>query len=201
MDILEKGYLISHVSHFSRAKAQRADALCEGFVRSIPRTRAALDTFHLVSSRARRIWSLSADSLASRSCSRAAPKPWPDESRPESNHRQDVAPRQDSHSLDGIAQFTNVPRPGVVFERLEHFLLKLFRFELLRAQNFGQKVFRQRADILAALPERRNTHRHHAQAIIQVLANFCCATISVRSRLVAETTRTETRIDCSPPTR
>ena len=48
----------------------------------------------------------------------------------------------------------------------------MLRLEIVPCAELGQEIFGQGADILAPLPQGRNTNRHYAQAIVEIFAEL-----------------------------
>ena len=89
-----------------------------------------------------------------------------------------------------VAQLADVARPGV-----ESIFNRGGGVGGARASGRRRTVDEvgEQRDVAATLAERRQRHRHHREAVVEVLAELP-ADLVARSRFVAATTRTSTRI-------
>ena len=115
-------------------------------------------------------------------CARSA-SASPDASRPRHFSRshnqlvrrsttQDGSGRHDDAALDDILQLPDISRPVVLFQREHQFLRDLIDCFALLFGKPTDEMFRQQPDISSPFAERRNRDRKHAQAVIEVGAEF-----------------------------
>ena len=140
-------------------------------VRSMPSSRAALDTFQSVWSSAWRMRSRSAESRVScRPDGRGAGGMRISSGTASVSMR--IARAQDRHALDGVAQLADVARPVVALEQRQHVLVDGLGAEVVAGAELAEEVGRQVADVLRPLAQRRHADRHHAEPVEQVLAEL-----------------------------
>src|SRR3989441_6659643 len=82
---------------------------------------------------------------------------------------------EDDRALDGIAQFADVPRPGIGEKCPFRLRRELLRRAARRAGEEAEKAPRQREDLLAPLAQRRDGDLDDVEAEEKVLAEVACA--------------------------
>src|ERR1700733_4271906 len=81
-----------------------------------------------------------------------------------------VTRRQQQHSLDYVAQFSNIAGPRILYEFRNRFGRKRLRFPAVLLGNLPREMRSQPRDILFALAQRRQHQRKNIEAMVQVLA-------------------------------
>src|SRR3989449_1202061 len=82
---------------------------------------------------------------------------------------------EEDRALDGIAQFADVPRPGIGEKCPFRLRRELLRRAARRAGEEAEKALRQREDLLAPLAQRRDCDLDDVEAEEKVLAEVACA--------------------------
>jgi hypothetical protein len=116
------------------------------------------------------------------------------------DHLARLARGQDQHALDVVAQLADVAGPGLDLQGGQGVLAQSATRMPVASRSLDE-VADQLGDVLATLRQARHPHRHHVQAVEQVLAEAPAAISSRSSREVDEITRTSTWTSLSPPTR
>lgn len=77
---------------------------------------------------------------------------------------------QDDRALHEVAQLTDVARPGVALHEADDAGREQLKALLVLGREDLEEVAGQKRDVPAALPQRRQVDGHHAQPVVEVLA-------------------------------
>ena len=81
-----------------------------------------------------------------------------------------ICEAEDQRSLDRIFQLANIAWPIVVHQTADRFRRNFLRFHFALDRKLGNKIFRQRWNILAAFAQCGNDQGYHIQPIIKIFS-------------------------------
>ena len=84
----------------------------------------------------------------------------------------EIAFGQDRRALHDVAELTNVPRPEILLEQVDRFLIHGADRLAVALVELRQEVLGQQRDVLPAIAQRRQLDGEHVQPVIQVLAQL-----------------------------
>ena len=90
--------------------------------------------------------------------------------QPELGGGDDVVARLQHRALDDIGQLAHVARPRVRAQAGARVVAEAPRRHAVVGAHAGQEVLGERDDVAAALAQRRQRHREHGQAMVEILA-------------------------------
>ena len=151
---------------YSRFRPRARMRLCR-LVRSTPRMRAAPDTFQFVCSRASTMRSRSAASRIPWKIDRCYRR-WEANLHRSRIDRNAIPRREDGHSLDRVAKFSNISRPVVALQERHDVIGHRPGPEVVPRAELCEEIRRQLADVLASLSQRRHSNGYHAESIEQI---------------------------------
>ena len=87
---------------------------------------------------------------------------------------QDPIATQDDAALQGIFEFSHIPRPGIFAKPFDRFGRQLDQREVLVFAEVFHELLRKDGYVLAPFPQGRDLQRYYAKPIIEVLAKVPC---------------------------